>query len=295
MRRLAPTALLALALAGCGGSPTPTAPAAPATGTPARVVPGDIRDVAVLADGALVLADRSGDRLIRRAPDGTLTEWADVPSPRDLAHGPDGALYVAASSRVFRVGTDGATTEVAELAAETLAVGTGADGTLYACEDGLKVFRVDPAGGTLTPVAGSGERGYGGDGGPALAAALDQPHGLLPLPDGRLLLADSSNHRIREVRAGVIRTVAGTGRDADLNLPSALSVTADGTVLVAGFGDGLIRSVGAGGKLTTYAEVDAPGGMDLAPDGTLYVTSLTTRGLYRVEPGSRAVTEVPLR
>ena len=226
MRRLAPPALLALALAGCGRRPPPTVPATPPPSPrPARVVPGDIRDVAVLADGALVLADRSGDR-------------ADPPRPGRHAHRVGSRCPAAARPRARAGRRPLRRGVVADVPGRRRtappprwrAARRDARRRRRRRRHALRLRRrrqgvpCGPGRGTLTPVAGSGARGYGGDGGPALAAALDRPHGLLPLPDGRLLLADSSNHRIREVRAGVIRTVAGTGREADLDLPSALSV-----------------------------------------------------------------------
>lgn len=285
MRRLAP--LLVLLLAGCGSpAVVPTAPTPSAT----PITVGDPLDVAVLTDGTLVIADRRGNRLLRRAPDGALTAWVTLPEPRDLAHAPDGALYVAAAERIVRVAPDGTATDIATLPAVVLGLATGPGGTLYASEDGVRVHRVDPATGRLTLLAGTGSPGYGGDGGPATEALVDGVHGLLPLDDGRLLIADSGSGRVREVRDGVIRSVA-----ADLDLPSAMAVAPGGGTLVAAFGDGTIRHLAADGTVSTYAEVDAPAGMDVAADGAVYVTSIRTRTVHRVDPATRVVTEVPLR
>lgn len=280
-------ALALLLLAGCAGAPPPDPAPSP---TAARIVVGDPLDVAALPDGTLVVADRRGNRLLRRAPDGVVSVWLPLPEPRDLAHAADGALYVAAAERIVRVAPGGATRDVARLPAVVLAVATGPGGTLYAAEDGVRIHRVDPDTGALTLVAGTGERGDGGDGGPATAARFDGVHGLLPRTDGRLLVADSGNGRIREVRDGTIRTVAD-----GLDLPSALLPAPDGGAFVAGFGDGEIRHLAADGRLTPYARVDAPAGMDLAADGAVYVTSLRTRTVHRVDPADRTVTEVPLR
>ncbi len=64
----------------------------------------------------------------------------------------------------------------------------------------------------ITTVAGNGIAGDSGDEGPATSASLFNPHNLVALPDGGFLIADTSNHRIREVdRSGTIDTVAGTG------------------------------------------------------------------------------------
>jgi len=55
----------------------------------------------------------------------------------------------------------------------------GPDGALYFCDlDNQRIRRLDLTTRRLTTIAGSGERGYRGDGGPAIAAALNMPHEL---------------------------------------------------------------------------------------------------------------------
>jgi sugar lactone lactonase YvrE len=293
--RLGPLlAVVALAGAAACGVSSPAGPAASSSPTAAPVVPGDILDVAALPDGTLVLADRTGGRLLRRTPAGSLSVWVRLPAPRDIARAADGSLYVASADTVVRVAPDGTAADLATLPAVVLAIAVGPDGALYACEDGVRIHRVDPATGELTTVAGSGARGYAGDGGPATAARFDGVHGILALPGGRLLLSDSGNHRIREVRGGVIRTMAGTGQEADLSRPSALALAPDGAVLVAAFGEGTVRRLDRDGRLSVYAEVDAPAGLDVAADGAVYVTSIRSRTLHRIAPAGGEVTPVPL-
>jgi len=66
--------------------------------------------------------------------------------------------------------------------------------------------------GTITTIAGTGAKGFSGDGGPAVKGQLDDPTGILRGPDGTLYICDTANHRIRKVvRDGNITTVAGTG------------------------------------------------------------------------------------
>jgi len=62
-------------------------------------------------------------------------------------------------------------------------------------------------------IAGTGEKGYSGDGGPALAARIEQPYGLVTGPDGALYVCEITNHVIRRIdpKTGVISTVAGQG------------------------------------------------------------------------------------
>src|SRR5438093_4818213 len=69
-----------------------------------------------------------------------------------------------------------------------------------------------PAPGTITTVAGTGQRGFSGDGGPATQARLDHPWGVAIDGAGNVFFADPENERIRKVSPdGIITTVAGTG------------------------------------------------------------------------------------
>lgn len=92
-----------------------------------------------------------------------------------------------------------------------------AAGNLYvALREGNAVYQVDGPSGRFHRVAGTGEAGYSGDGGPASLARLDGPKGLARWRDV-LYIADTENHVIREValQTGVIRTVLGTGQPGD--------------------------------------------------------------------------------
>jgi DNA-binding beta-propeller fold protein YncE len=94
----------------------------------------------------------------------------------------------------------------------------GPDGTLYLIlREGNKVFSIDPARKTLKRIAGTGEKGYTGDGGPARDAKLNGPKGIAYAPDGSLYISDTESHVIRRIslRDGSIHTVAGTGSRGD--------------------------------------------------------------------------------
>jgi streptogramin lyase len=73
------------------------------------------------------------------------------------------------------------------------------------------LLAMDP---TITAIAGTGEKGFAGDGGPATKAKLDQPFHVAFDSKGHLHFSDTFNHRIRRVDAktGIITTVAGNGR-----------------------------------------------------------------------------------
>jgi sugar lactone lactonase YvrE len=85
-------------------------------------------------------------------------------------------------------------------------------GNVYFVEyTGHRVRKID-AKGVVTTVAGTGEKGYSGDGGPALKAAFNNMHSLAVAPNGDIYVADTVNNRVRKIDAkGIVTTVAGTG------------------------------------------------------------------------------------
>jgi streptogramin lyase len=86
-----------------------------------------------------------------------------------------------------------------------------------ATREGNQVFRFDLAAGKIHHVAGTGKKGFTGDGGPAREATLNGPKGLTIGRDGRVYLVDTENHAIRVIdpKSGLISTLIGTGKKAD--------------------------------------------------------------------------------
>ncbi len=97
---------------------------------------------------------------------------------------------------------------------EPFATGIDGKGNLYIVEmeGGERVYKVDKIG-KISTVAGTGEKGYSGDGGLAVKAQINGSHHLLVLPNGDILLADTFNQRIRRIdgKTKIITTIAGTG------------------------------------------------------------------------------------
>jgi sugar lactone lactonase YvrE len=90
-------------------------------------------------------------------------------------------------------------------------------GNLYlALREGNAIYRIDVKTATIHHVAGTGEQGYTGDGGPARVAKLAGPKGLACFRD-LLYIADTESHTIRRIdlKSGIITTVLGTGRRGD--------------------------------------------------------------------------------
>lgn len=94
----------------------------------------------------------------------------------------------------------------------------GPDGTMYLIlREGNKVYSIDPERKIMRRIAGTGAKGYGGDGGPALASTWNGPKGIAYAPDHSLYISDTENHVIRRVSLsdGTVSTVVGTGMRGD--------------------------------------------------------------------------------
>jgi streptogramin lyase len=167
----------------------------------------------------------------------------------------------------------------------------------------LAVILVEP---TVSSVAGTGEKGFSGDGGPAASARLNQPFDVALDRAGNLFFSDTFNHRIRRVDAttGIISTVAGSGRKgfggdggkaalAVLNEPYGIELDAEGNLLIVDRLNFCIRRVdaksgiittiaGTGGKSgyggdggpATKALLMEPNGIALDGKGKLYIADV---------------------
>lgn len=122
-----------------------------------------------------------------------------------------------------------------------------------ALREGNAVYKLDLAQGTIHHVAGTGKKGFTGDGGPAKAATLNGPKGLSVAPDGNVFIADTENHAIRmiDVKRGTIELVAGTGVGGDgpegaalncqLSRPHGVFADRDGSVFIGDSGANRVR------------------------------------------------------
>ena len=93
-------------------------------------------------------------------------------------------------------------------------VAAGPDGSIYIADTMNHVVRVVTPDGIIDTLAGTGERGFSGDGGPADEAMLDRPYGLTAASNGDVYVADTHNHRIRRITAALPDDfVSGDGVD----------------------------------------------------------------------------------
>lgn len=198
--------------------------------------------------------------------DGEVATAAAVSQPFGIAVGPDGALYVCeVGSHVIRridsetgiittvvgTGEKGYSGNAGDARKATLnepyEVRFAGNGDLYFVEmQNHVVRRVDGKTGIITLVAGCGEQGFSGDGGPAMQARLFRPHSIALDNDGQLYVCDIGNHRIRRVdlNTGMISTFSGTGAKqptpdgaaiggTPLNGPRALDFDGDHSLILA--------------------------------------------------------------
>lgn len=96
---------------------------------------------------------------------------------------------------------------------QVFGVDRDAAGNLYIVEYTNHVWRITPNG-IISALAGDGQKGSKGDGGPAIDAQLNVPHSLAVDPSGDVYIADTGNYKVRKIdgKTGVITTFAGTGQ-----------------------------------------------------------------------------------
>src|SRR5688500_14512667 len=141
-------------------------------------------------------------------------------------------------------------------------------GHLYIAEATNHCIRkVDLKTGIITTVAGTGKKGYSGDGGPATKATFNEPYAAVVSPEGDLYIVDRLNACVRKVdgKTGTISTVAGTGKKgfsidggpadkAQLVEPNDCILDGKGGRLIADVADWRIRRLDLEkGTITTFA------------------------------------------
>jgi DNA-binding beta-propeller fold protein YncE len=187
-----------------------------------------------------------------------------------------------------------------------------------------RIRRVDARTGIITTIAGNGEPGYSGDGGPAVRASLNEPYGIAIDRAGHIFVADRLNRRVRRIDAaqGTITTVAGSGEAAysgdggpaaraGLAEPNGLALDAEERHLyIADVADHRVRLVDlSSGTIGTFAgtgkaEHGGDGGpangarifgaraVKLGPDGTVYILERQGSSLRAIDPATGVITTI---
>jgi hypothetical protein len=278
---LALAAAVAASAAVSQGGGTITTVVGPAT------VPGIVhpRGLAVEPGGGFVFADAFG-QTVRRVR-------------------PDGRVVIVAGIGTAGFGGDGGPATNAELD-QPHGVAFTRGGVLLVADALNNRIRAIAPDETITTVAGTGARGFSGDGGPATAAKLSAPRGVSATPGGGYLIPDTDNDRVRLVRPdGTIVTVAGPG--AGLDRPFAAVAVAGGAILIADTGNDRIRRVSAKGTITTVAgngvrgfggdggpataaSLNGPHNLAALPDGGFLIADEGNNRVRRVWPSGTITT-----
>ena len=187
---------------------------------------------------------------------------------------------------------------------------------------GQVIRRIDARSGIIDTVAGTGEAGFGGDGGSAREAMFRQPHSIEIGPDGAIYVADIGNHRLRRIdpATGAIATFAGTGEPAPtidgadvlatpLNGPRTLAFDAAGDLFLTlregnavyriDMGAGTIHHIAGTGRPgytgdggdAKAADLAGPKGISVDASG-VYIADTESHTIRRIDRASGVITTV---
>jgi sugar lactone lactonase YvrE len=262
--------------------------------------------------------DRQGALLIADAPAGKIRRV-------DLA---SGLISTVAGNGSNGLGVDSSPALEATIGTP-YAIAADSNGDLYIVDQKTPVVRkLDAKDGRVSIFAGTGKKGYGGDGGPATRAMLREPNDCCLDGKGGLLIADVGDWRVRRVdlKSGVITTFAGTGKPSgrpdrssigdggqakDSVIVGARAVCVDGrgTTYVCEREGNSIRKVNASGVVSTIAGTGAEGysgdgglalratfrgpkGIRADREGNLFVVDTENHAIRRIEVATGVVNTV---
>ncbi|MBN8884747.1 MAG: Ig-like domain repeat protein [Rudaea sp.] len=315
---------------------------------------GDYLHVAADAAGNLYISDANNHRIRKVATDGTISTVAGngvkgfggdggpavaakMDSPNGIALDNAGNLYIADqfNQRIRKVATNGTISTIAgngnfdysgdggPATSATLgmpaAVTFDGAGNLYIADSSNQRIRRVATDGTISTVAGNGTQGFGGDGGLAINANLNNPGAIVFDRSGQLNIADTSNHRVRRVAGdGSIATIVGTGSigydgdggsaaSANLELPTGLARDRAGNLHIADWYANSVRKIDAGGTISriagssggrsgfggdggaaTDALLRSPHSIAFDAAGNLYIADSTNRRIRKVAAAQTA-------
>ncbi len=251
--------------------------------------------------GDMIIVELAGSRVHRFAKGGRLTTIAGNGS---MAYGGDGGPAVKATFNGMH----------------NVAVMPSGD-ILIADSWNHCVRRIDAESGVISTFAGTGEAGFGGDGGPAAKAAFDYVMCITLSPDNRRLhVADLKNRRIRviDMKTGIVDTVAGNGkkgvpddgtvaRTSPLVDPRAVASDAEGNVYVLERGGHALRAVRPDGTIRTIAgtgqrgfrdgpaleaQLNSPKHICLDAAGNVYIADDANKAIRKYDPRNKTLTTV---
>jgi len=258
---------------------------------------------------------------------------AKMRGPFGVVRGPDGFLYVCDTYNhcIRKIDSMGIVTTVAGKGGEKGYAGDDGSATKALLNEPYEV-RFDEAGdmyfvemmnhlirkveiktGQISTIAGTGDKGFSGDGGPAKKARFNRPHSIQFGPEGNLFVCDIGNHRIRKIdmKTGKIFTFSGTGKKektkdggkiskVDLNGPRAIDVVGNTMWLALREGNavyrleldkGTIHHVAGTGKKgftgnggpAKKATLSGPKGIAVGPKGNIYLADTESHSVRMID------------
>lgn len=198
------------------------------------------------ASGNLYVTDQSGQKIRMINPSGIISTFA-------------GTGLNAGPHSLGAYSGDGGPATAAELNNPT-AITVDSSGNIYFSDQYNQRIRKVDKNGIITTIAGNGNAGYSGDGGPATAAMLNYPGGLIVDQNGDLYFADPNNNRVRKISNGTITTVAGNGQagfadgpasQAEFSDPFGVAMDAAGNLYIADIANNRIRKISSVGASVT--------------------------------------------
>ena len=174
-----------------------------------------------------------------------------------------------------------------------------------------RIRRIGTAG-VITTIAGTGERGNTGDGGPAISAKLGNPTYMAQDASGNIYFADKGNNKVRKISSsGMIGVFAGAGGDsgfagdggqataAQFASIDGIAADAQGNVFIADGRNNRVRKVNSSGVISTIAgssssgfsgdgglatgaKLNYPSTIALGPDGSLYIADYYNNRIRKV-------------
>ena len=228
---------------------------------------------------------------------------------------------VAGTGKLGYSGDGGPATEATLYEPYSLAIDS--DGSIYIVDRLNAVVRKVDADGIITTVAGTGEPGYSGDGGPGHEARMREPNDCFLDGRGGLLIADIQNQRVRrlDIASGIIATFAGNGEKerggdglpaTEASIFGARAVCMDGagnTYIAEREGNG-VRVVGPDGIMGTIAGANAelgytgdggpaiestwagPKGIRCDAEGNIIVVDTENHAIRRIDAATHIVTTI---
>jgi sugar lactone lactonase YvrE len=249
--------------------------------------------LAVAADGTVYVTDTYQHTIRKITPAGLVTTLAGSPAA---------------------VGSQDGTGTAARFN-HPLGLAIANTGVLYVADiDNHTIRSITPAGLVQTVAGAAGNKGSAD--GPVATARFNSPYAVVPGPEGELYVADTYNHTIRKITAGVVSTVAGlagskgyadgAASQARFNHPSSIARAPDGTLYVADDDNQLVRKITPAGVVTTLAgtpgkkgfaegpakaaRFHAPTSVAVATTGTVYVADYINSVIRQITPDGQVST-----